>query len=245
MLENIYNSVTQAVGFTEENVRFTTKLSSFSKTAAVAAVVFAASSINAKASSLYQVTVDTSTLNATAGNIDFQFNPGGGTTQPAFVTISSFTGATVNGTASTINGVSGNLPATVTINNSGGSLNDYFQALTFGPSLSFLLQFSGPAVDSPNGTATSGSSFGLSLFNSAGDTALLTNNADGFIGTADVNLDGTVTTTTFPSNNEGGSPVATFALTSVPEPSTFVLFGASFLLFGYLSRGFVQSRRNS
>ncbi len=220
------------------------RISWFSKTIVVAALVWVSSSVTAQASILYQVTVNTSTLSGTNGNIDFQFNPGGATSQAALVAISSFTGAVINGTAFTTGGVSGNLPSTVTINNS-TAFNDYFQALTFGPSLSFLLQFNGPAVNSPNGTATSGSAFGLSLYNAAGDTPLLTTNPDGFIGTANVNLNGTVTTTTYPSNGTGGAPVATFTVvSSVPEPGTFVLLGASFLSIGFFRRRLVQSRRN-
>lgn len=188
----------------------------------------------ASQAAIYQVTVNTSSLAGTAGNVDFQFNPGGGSTQPGLVTISSFSGGTVVGTASTFGGVAGNLPATVTIDNSGG-LNDYFQAFTFGNSFSFALQFSGPDVNAPNGTATSGSAFGLSLYNAGGDTPLLTNNADGFIATANVNLDGTVTISTYPSSGAGSAPVATIVSTSTPEPTTLTLFAAPLLAVGGLA----------
>jgi hypothetical protein len=68
------------------------------------------------------------------------------------------------------------------------------------------------------------------LFNSAGDTPLLTTNANGFAGVADVGLDGKVSTSVFPSNANGGAPVVTFTTaTVVPEPSTFSFICSSFL----------------
>src|SRR5260370_16467139 len=38
----------------------------------------------------YSVVVNTSSISGQSGNIDFQFNPGGGISDPAFVTISAF-----------------------------------------------------------------------------------------------------------------------------------------------------------
>lgn len=193
----------------------------------------------AKADIIYQVSVNTSSISGTPGNIDLQFNPGGGSTQPASVRISSFSsvGGVITGAPSTVGDVSGTLPGTVTINNT-TALNDYFQPFTYGNSFSFRLLFTGPAINAPNGTATSGSEFGLSLFNSDGSNVFLTTNPDGFAATANVNLNGTVTTTTYPSNGNGGAPVVTFTtVVATPEPATFAMsFAAATVLGAALHR---------
>jgi hypothetical protein len=187
--------------------------------------------VPATADVIYFVTVDTTAIGGTAGNIDFQFNPGGPSTQAAFASISLFSssGGTLTGAPSTIGDVTGTLPANVTIANT-STLNDYFQPFTFGTSFQFQLLLGGPAINSPNGTSTSGSSFALSLLNSLGDAAFLTTDPNGFAGIANVALNGHVSTTVFPSNANGGPPVVTFTTTSVvPEPSTFSFICCFFL----------------
>jgi hypothetical protein len=125
--------------------------------------------------------------------------------------------------------VTGALPGGITINNTPG-FNDYFQPFTFGTSFQFQLLLDGPAITSPNGTATSGSVFGLSLFDSAGGVTFLTTNPNGFVATADINLDGSVTPTAYPSDQPGGAPVVTFSNPpGVPEPSTFIFLSSSLL----------------
>src|SRR6266487_4434304 len=83
----------------------------------------------------YLVTVNTATISALAGQLDFQFNPGSGVLA-AFVDISSFssTGGSLSGSPTLTGGASGNLTSTVHIDNSGG-LNDYLQNFTFGTAL--------------------------------------------------------------------------------------------------------------
>src|SRR6185369_8428808 len=79
----------------------------------------------------YQVNVNTVSLSGTTGNVDFQYNPGPGTTDPSFITIDFFTpGGGLFGAPFTVGGVTGILPGAVTINNS-GAFNDYFQGITF------------------------------------------------------------------------------------------------------------------
>lgn len=196
----------------------------------------------------YQVTVDTSAISGTAGNIDLQFNRGDASSQNAFVTISSFssTGGSLTGAASTSGDVTGVLPGTLTIDNSPG-FNDYFQPFTFGSSFQFLLTLDGPAIESPDHAALIGSSFGLGLFDSTGSTPLLTTDPNGFAGTVDIDRDGVVTTTVFPPTLAGGTPVVTFSTpVTVPEPSTITLLSGSLLLFvsaANKSRRGLSSRR--
>ncbi len=163
------------------------------------AVLFASS---AMADAIYNVTVDTTSASGTMGSDGVLV----GTSCPC---------ATGD--------VSGTLPATLTFDNS-TPFNDYFEGFTFGTSIAFNVRLYGPAVNSPDGISTSGSTFAFSMFSDpAGTTPLLTSDtADGFAFTLDVNLDGTTT-------NQNFSPQTTVALagTGIPEPATLELLEAA------------------
>ena len=102
------------------------------------------------------------------------------------------------------------MPGTVTFDN-GKALNDYLEGFTYGSTLSFQVSLYGPALSSPDGTSTSGSTFAFSMFSNAAGTnpVLTTNTTDGFAFTIDVNLDGTTTVANF----------STQTTVSVPAPS--------------------------
>lgn len=195
--------------------------------------VLLASMTAAQAAVIYQVNVDTSSLNGSSGNINFQFNPGG-SSQSAFVTITGFSsiGGALSGVPAVAGGVSGALPGAVTINNS-TAFNDYFHAFTFGTSLQFILTLDGPAIQSPNGTSTSGSTFGLAFFDTAGVTPLITTDPFGFAGIVEVALDGTTSTTGFPAS--AGNPSAV-TFSEVPEPSTLISFSTALIAIGVVAR---------
>jgi len=173
----------------------------------------------------YDVKVNTSSIAGTAGSLDFNFNPGPLITQAAPLQVLDFAGnGTLTGAPSLTGDVSGGpLPATVTFDN-GSGFNDYFRGFTYGSALSFQVSLYGPALSSPNGTATSGSAFAFSMFSDpAGTAPLLTNNlTDGFALTVNVNLDGTTTLTNFSSETTA----------VVPKPSTVVLIGTAIALMG-------------
>src|SRR6185436_11267015 len=102
------------------------------------------------------VHVDTTTITATTGWLDFQFNPGSVSWQDAYAEISAYASdGSLLVSASPlspdiIGDVSGTLPATMTLHNAGG-LNDYFQRITFGGYVNFTLTLLGEALDSPDG----------------------------------------------------------------------------------------------
>lgn len=132
---------------------------------------------NVVASSLFLNLAVFTNLPGTVGNLDFQFNPGNGTSPAATATVTLFNPvATLNGPSST-GGVSGDLTSALAIANT-TSFNDYFVGYTFPAQIDFLIAFSGSAVDSPTGTGF-GSTFFFSLYDAAGANPLQTTNADG------------------------------------------------------------------
>jgi hypothetical protein len=169
---------------------------------------------------IYDVAINTSSITGTAGSLDFNFNPGPLLTQAASLQILNFSSDGSLKASPTLTGdVSGALAATVTVDN-GTPFNDYFQGFTFGSTLSFQVSLFGPALSSPDGLSTSGSTFAFSMFSDAAGTkpVLTTDTANGFAFLANVNLDGTTTAISF-------VPTA-----AAPEPSSLRLFGAAIVL---------------
>ena len=170
----------------------------------------------------YLVNVNTNAIAGQAGNLDFQFNPGGLGSEFATATVTSFqtSGGLLSQPATLTGDASGSLPGTLTLDN-GTAYNDVFQGFTFGSKLDILLTLSGPALNSPGGS--SGSSFALSLYDAAGVTPLLTTDPNGSVLTVDLNVNGTVSVLTFPQSSTNSIPIA--SVSSVPEPASLVLLG--------------------
>ena len=121
----------------------------------------------------------------------------------------------------------------------GTAFNDYFDDFTFGSTLSFQVSLYGPALSSPDGVSTSGSTFAFSMFSDAAGTipALTTDTTDGFAFTVNVNLDGTTTVSDFSSQTSITAPS-----TPVPTVSSPALIALALLLVGL---GGFAARRNT
>ena len=174
-----------------------------------------------QADSVSLVTVDTTSVAGSSGFLDFTFDPGPFPTQSAFAGVSGFASDGTLGAPAVSGDVTGSLPPSMTLNND-TPFNDYFTAFTFGDTLSFSLTLGGPAVDSPDGLAASGSTFAFSVFSDDGATPLLTSDTlDGFAFTIDVELNGSAKLTNF-----SAATSVTQAISAVPEPATGWLCGA-------------------
>jgi hypothetical protein len=175
----------------------------------------------------YDVTVNTSSISGITGSLDFNFNPGELVTQSASLQILNFNsdGTLAEACPCTTGDVSGQLPATLTFDN-GTAFNDYFDNFTFGSTITFSVSLYGPALSSPDGVSTSGSTFAFSMFSdTAGTMPVLTSDTtDGYAFTIGVNLDGSTTVTNFSTETtieaeSSGAPPSS----SVPEPGTFLM----------------------
>lgn len=186
--------------------------------------MFLAASGSLSASIAFDVTVNTG-ISGTVGNLDFQFDPANGippspaatTTITAFAPLATLNGPTISGD------VSGDLTSSLAVNNS-MLFNDYFIGYTFPAQITFLLTFSGPAVESPTDSG-SGSTFFFSLYDSSGVIPLQTTNADGSGSLFSIDLLNTGGTQV----NDYSADGASISVTAVPEP-----FSVGLILLGLL-----------
>jgi hypothetical protein len=165
--------------------------------------------------------VNTTSIAGTVGDIDFNFGPSFNSPDATAVISMWMSDGTLSGVPSTSGTTAGVLPADVTMKIIGGTGSDYFHDFTFGTSLMFNLALN---FDSPTpGTFTTDDTFGLALYDGM-SMPLLANGSQGdFIFSVDMHPDGSYTTHDASSNGQ-----LTIS-SSVPEPSTWTLFGAGLL----------------
>lgn len=189
-----------------------------------------ATALNASPVSL--ITINTSGIPAgTQGNLDFLFNTGGTPAGAAFASITNFTTTgTLTTSSFSATNATGTLPGPVSLINNNA---EYLQAIRYGSTISFNLQFSGPAVDSPTGSGF-GSTFTLSLLNSTLDGSFLTSNInDGYILEFNISANGQTTPTTFTTSTGASSVVS---IQTLPEPGAWALSGGGLMVLILLRR---------
>lgn len=103
----------------------------------------------------FGVSIDTSSIAGQAGQLDLQFNPGAAGAADALLTVSNFSTDAALGGAINDGGASGFLPGAVDIANS-GVINATLQDIVYNTSISFDIELTGVAVDTPlnNGIAS-------------------------------------------------------------------------------------------
>ncbi len=181
----------------------------------------------------YDVTINTSSVAGTTGSLDLNFNPGSLTTQSASLQILGFSSdGFLAGSPELTGDISGTLPSTVTFDN-GTGYNDYFEGFTYGSILSFDVSLYGPALSSPDGLSTSGSTFAFSMFSDAAGTipVLTTDTTDGFAFIVNVNLNGSTTVTNYSDQTTVG-PQANV----IPEPGTLLLVATGLTILMLIHR---------
>ena len=186
------------------------------------AVLLACAVIPAHADTVtYAVTVNTSSQAGNGGYIDLELNAGSLGAQDITATVNGFNGATLN-PGDPFNdaiGTTGSLPGPLSFDNQVG--NDYFEALTFGNQLSFLVTLSGDGVSaSGSSTSDSGTIFQVSFLDPSMSNFLFSNDPSGVAAEIDVAADGTLST--------AAQPDATVAAT--PEPATWSMVGMAGVL---------------
>ena len=189
----------------------------------------------AGAQQVFDVSVNTESLLGQHGALDFNFDRGPQPAQLATLAIGNFStnGSFAGGCPCSIGAVTGQAPSTVTFQNLSG-LNDYFEAFTFGSQLKFTLTLDGPAVQSPNGSA-SGSTLAFSLFTDpSGATPALTADANGFAFLLDLNGDASTTLENF-SPQTTVSP-AQVSVPTVSEPNLYLLMLTGLAITGAAAR---------
>jgi hypothetical protein len=198
---------------------------------AFALMLFAAT--GAFASTSYNVTVDTSSLNELSGYLYMQYISVNGVDSTATVSAFSTDGALASGASSSVvdgSAVSGSLtasPYTVTFANTNG-VNDYNHGITFGSTISLILTLSDAISGGIDGGA---STFSLSLFaDEDGTTPLLNTSSDyaGLLLTINLVNDG---------SSSYGVLVSQANVSPVPVPAAIWLFGSGLLGLAGIKRG--------
>jgi hypothetical protein len=172
----------------------------------------------------YLVTVNTSSINPTAGALVLDYSTLNA--QSSFAAITGFTGATLGAvippTFGTVTGdlTTNDLILTATNPGTNYAINSNFNSNSF----SFTLSLYGPAVDTPDNGAD-GTTFSIQILNSTLTSGLLT--LDGTVGLINIAGNGTITT--------DGLGFTTFD-EGIPEPSTFLTMAVGVAVLAFARR---------
>lgn len=181
----------------------------------------------ASAALLYEVVVDTTSIQGITGYIDLQLNVGNMVPTPAAIaTLSSFSlgssGVLGPPADALVDGdVTGDLSGTVVFRNT-SALNAMAHPVTFGNSLSFMVEFSGDFIATPSSNA----SVFLAAFTDESFAPLLDTGDDGYSSVLFDLVDGSV----IPEISTSGRA------DPVPEPAAWLMLGAGLLVLPLFTR---------
>lgn len=178
----------------------------------------------------FTFTVNAGSLVGTSGYMDVQFNPGAlPGTQYATADVDNLSWWRASPATFTGDAVELSIDLDDIFDNQ-SSFNDVFAAVLFmSPPISFDVTLDGPAVESPDATSISGSTFAVSFFDS-NMNPVFTTNPDGFAGIINLNIDGSTSVQTFPSNDDGSLTVTNQnPPPPTPEPGSFLFLGTGVL----------------
>jgi hypothetical protein len=179
----------------------------------------------------YDISVDTSSVEATSGYLDFQFNPGNTPYDAASAILTDFsTDGILTGALSPDYGaVTGALPGTVEIDNT-YALNEHTEGIIYGSYFDISVTLDIPTV---SGTAAGGNSFALSVWDTNFNPVLT---GDPLV---EIDLDATTGNPTVTNNSVNNDAVVT-QVSTTPEPESLLL--AATAIIGLLVTKHLLSR---
>ena len=174
----------------------------------------------------YTFTLNTASIAGTTGSLDFALNPGAGSDQSLTALVSGFlSDGSYGGSQSTTGDVTGGPvisgnPLTL---KSTFADNDDLETFTYGNTLSFNFDLSGPALSAPDGLATSPYEFIFSTYSdAAGTVPVLTSDPNGISGSITISPEAVV---------DAGTISSELSVVASPEPSMLWLLGGALALF--------------
>jgi hypothetical protein len=166
--------------------------------------------------SLWTVSVDTTSLTGTTGAVEFSFIPGNLTASPASATVSGFTTDGTLVPPPVVTGdETGTLPGPVVLMND-QTFNDYFESFTYKSKMSFFVTL---AASAPS-TIPIDTTFSFFLFDQNGNPISNSNSPSGEA--FDLNINGLTGVATLVPYYP---PPPIVILQGVPEPSSVLLLG--------------------
>ena len=176
----------------------------------------------------FTFTLNTTSIAGTNGSLDFALNPGAGADQSLTALVSDFlTNGSYGGTQTLTGDATGGPVITgnpLTLNATFAD-NDDLETFTYGDTLSFKVDLSGPALSAPDGLATSPYEFLFSTYSDAlGTIPVLTSDPGGASGTITISPEAVI---------DAGAISPEQSVVATPEPSMlWWLCGAIALLAG-------------
>jgi hypothetical protein len=174
----------------------------------------------------YTFTLNTSSIAGTTGSLDFALDPGAGSDQSLTALVSGFlSDGSYGGSQSATGDVTGGPVITgnpLTLNSTFAD-NDDLETFTYGNTLSFKVDLSGPALSAPDGLATSPYEFIFSTYSdAAGTVPVLTSDPNGISGGITISPEAVI---------DAGAISSELSVVATPEPSMLCLLGGALALF--------------